>query len=570
MKLFALWALLLFSTLAQAVFPGAVKPDFLPVNRAFTLTHEPMANGEHRLHWDIAQGYYLYKNRLKFTGLPVDQHPALPDGLAHEDEFFGDQPIYRDRLELLLPATATGQMTLSWQGCADAGLCYPPQSQVIDLGGVASAVAAEQAGDQRLASGLQSNSLALSLAIFFGLGLLLAFTPCSLPMLPILAGVVVGSGAKTGRSLLLAGSYIFSMALVYAGMGVMAALLGANLQASLQNPVVLGSFAALFVLLALPMFGVFELQLPSRLRDRLEQAGSKQRGGSLLGAGVLGLFSGLLIGPCMTAPLAGALLYIAQSGNALNGALVLFAMGLGMGLPLLLLVTVGQRFLPKPGAWMNLVKGGFGLLFLGTALLILRPVLDPSIWLMLAAALSLCAAIAAVFKVTNRLLATSAAALLGLWGVLMLAGAAGGSDDPLQPLKVYVGQGSYSQVAFEPVALVDQPEALQRELDSARAAGQWVLLDYTADWCVNCKVMEKNIFQDPATLASLNDVRRLKVDVSRDSPASRALLERYQVVGPPTLIWLGPDGQERRAQRMTGLIDRPTFQANWNTTKERG
>ncbi|WP_249679086.1 protein-disulfide reductase DsbD [Pseudomonas abieticivorans] len=567
MKLFALWAMLLFSTLAQAAFPLAVEPRFLPADRAFSLSHETLASGEQRLHWDIAPGYYLYKNRLLFGELPADQHPALPEGIAHHDEFFGEQPVYRDSLELTLPATARGQVKLSWQGCADAGLCYPPQTQVIDLGGAA---VAPQASDQALASGLQGRTLGLSLLVFFGLGLLLAFTPCSLPMLPILAGVVVGSGASTRRSVLLASSYVVSMALVYAGMGVVAALLGANLQATLQQPLVLGAFAALFVLLALPMFGLFELQLPSALRDRLQQAGSRQRGGSLLGAGVLGLFSGVLVGPCMTAPLAGALLYIAQSGDALKGALVLFAMGLGMGLPLVALVTVGQRLLPKPGAWMNLVKGVFGLLFLGTALLVVRPVLDPATWLLLAALLTLGAATASAIKVSHRLVGTTAATMLGLWGVLMLVGAAGGSDDPLQPLKVYTGQAAATSTNNPPVAQVDQPQALQAELDAAQAAGQWVLLDYTADWCVNCKVMEKNIFQHPQTQAALAQVRRLKVDVTHDTPASRALLDRYQVVGPPTLIWLGPNGEERRAQRITGLVDRATFLANWNTTKDQG
>lgn len=567
MKLFALWAMLLFSSLAQAAFPLAVEPKFLPAERAFSLSHETRANGEQRLHWDIAPGYYLYKNRLLFGDLPVDQHPALPEGVAHQDEFFGEQPVYRDNLDLVLPATAKGQVKLSWQGCADAGLCYPPQTQVIDLGGTSSV---PQASDQQLASGLQQQGLAWSLLAFFGLGLLLAFTPCSLPMLPILAGVVVGSGASPRRGLLLASSYIISMALVYAGMGVLAAVLGANLQASLQQPWVLGAFAALFVLLALPMFGLFELQLPNWLRDRLQQAGSQQRGGSLVGAGVLGLFSGLLVGPCMTAPLAGALLYIAQTGDALKGALVLFVMGLGMGLPLLVIVTAGQRLLPKPGAWMNLVKGIFGLLFLGTALLIIRPVLEPSIWLLLAAGLCLCAAMAAWFKVSHRLAGSSTAALLGLWGVLMLVGAAGGSDDPLQPLKVYTGQAVTPVASSEAVTRVDQPQALQAELDAAKTAGQWVLLDYTADWCVNCKVMEKNIFQHPETQASLNQVRHLKVDVTHDTPASRALLERYQVVGPPTLIWLGPNGEERRARRITGLVDRATFLAHWNTTKDQG
>lgn len=288
----------------------------------------------------------------------------MPEGESHSDEFFGEQPVYRQGLEVKIPAAASGQIKVSYQGCADAGLCYPPQTRVIDLGGKAAATTGAEAPDQALASSLQQRALGWSLLVFFGLGLLLAFTPCSLPMLPILAGMIVGSGATPRRGFALASSYVICMALVYAAMGVIAALLGANLQAWLQNPWLLGAFAAIFVVLALPMFGFFELQLPVALRDRIEHASRSRSGGSLIGAGVLGALSGLLVGPCMTAPLAGALLYIAQSGNALHGGLILFALGIGIGVPLLLLVTVGNRFLPKPGAWMNLLKGIFGFLFL--------------------------------------------------------------------------------------------------------------------------------------------------------------------------------------------------------------
>ena len=350
MRHFFLLFALLISSLAQAGNdPFASKPEFLPVDKAFVLTSERLDSGETQLFWQIADGYYLYQKRLKFDGLTTQNVPALPEGESHSDEYFGEQPVYRQGLELKIPAAAQGQIKISYQGCADAGLCYPPQTRVIDLGGKA-AVTTDEAPDQALASGLQQHSLGWSLLVFFGLGLLLAFAPCSLPMLPILAGMVVGSGATPRRGFALAGSYVVCMALVYAAMGVIAALLGANLQAWLQNPWLLGTFAAVFVVLALPMFGFFELQLPVALRDRLEHASRSQRGGSLIGAGVLGALSGLLVGPCMTAPLAGTLLYIAQSGNALHGGLILFALGIGIGVPLLLLVTVGNRFLPKPGA----------------------------------------------------------------------------------------------------------------------------------------------------------------------------------------------------------------------------
>ncbi|WP_454835810.1 protein-disulfide reductase DsbD [Pseudomonas lini] len=576
MRRLFLFFVLLISGVAQAgTNPFETKPEFLPVEKAFIFTSERLESGETQLYWQIADNYYLYQKRLKFDGLTPEQMPVLPEGESHSDEFFGEQQVYRQGLELKIPAGATGQIKVGFQGCADAGLCYPPQSQVVNLG-TSNVLAAfgEEAPDQALASGLQQRALGWSLLVFFGLGLLLAFTPCSLPMLPILAGLIVGSGATPKRGFALATSYVVSMALVYAAMGVLAALLGANLQALLQNPWLLGSFAAVFVLLALPMFGFFELQLPVAVRDRLEHVSRNQRGGSLIGAGVLGALSGLLVGPCMTAPLAGALLYIAQSGNALHGGLILFAMGIGIGVPLLLLVTVGNRFLPKPGAWMNLLKGVFGFLFLATALLMLRPVLDPSLWLGLGGALLLIAAYSAWkqsegFGRIAQLFGASSL-LLGLWGSLLVVGAAGGGDDPYQPLQVYsVGRtGAAAPSAHDAFTTIKDPAALQRELDAAQAAGQWVLLDYYADWCVSCKVMEKQVFGKPQVLEALSDVRLLRLDVTADNAASRELLGRYKVPGPPSLLWIGPDGEERRSQRITGEVDAGTFLQRWTTTRD--
>ena len=560
---------------AQTANNPFAQPDFLPVNKAFALSVEPLPSGETRLQWKIADTYYLYQKRFKFDGLDAAHTPVLPQGLEHSDEFFGATQVYRDSVAIVIPAGASGQVKVSWQGCADAGLCYPPQSQTVDLGGTLAAPVQGQAQDQSLASTLQQRSLGWSLLLFFGLGLLLAFTPCSLPMLPILAGLVVGSGATAGRGFAVAGSYVISMALVYAGLGVLAALLGANLQALLQQPWLLGSFAALFVVLALPMFGFFELQLPAGLRDRLETAGRGRKGGSLLGAGILGALSGLLVGPCMTAPLAGALLYIAQSGNAVEGGLVLFVMGLGIGVPLLLLVTVGSRFLPKPGAWMNLMKGLFGFLFLGTALLLVRPVLDESLWvglwgvLLIVLAYSLWQQAQAFLRA--RPLFSPLSLLAGLWGSLLLVGAAGGGTDLWQPLQVYTANtvaGSTASTAHDAFVTIKDPASLDRELASAKAKGQWVMLDYYADWCVSCKVMEKQVFAKPQVMDALQGVRLLRLDVTADNVASRELLSRYQVPGPPSFVWIGPNGVERRGQRITGEVNAQTFLNNWNATRE--
>jgi len=578
MRVFFLLVFGLFASLAQAQAgnnPFESKPDFLPVGKAFIFTSERLESGETQLYWQITDGYYLYQKRLKFEGLAPEQHPVLPEGESHSDEFFGEQEVYRQGLELKIPAGVTGQVKVGFQGCADAGLCYPPQTQVVDLGGSAATATLSQAPDQALASDLQQRALGWSLLVFFGLGLLLAFTPCSLPMLPILAGLIVGSGAAPKRGFALAGSYVVSMALVYAAMGVLAAMLGANLQALLQNPWLLGSFAAVFVLLALPMFGFFELQLPVAVRDRLENVSRNQRGGSLIGAGVLGALSGLLVGPCMTAPLAGALLYIAQSGNAVHGGLILFAMGIGIGVPLLLLVTVGNRFLPKPGAWMNLLKGVFGFLFLATALLMLRPVLDESLWIGLCGALLLIAAFSA-WKQSQGFgriahLFGASSLLLGIWGSLLLIGAAGGSGDLLKPLQIYSAAASGNTTrpgGHEAFTTIDSPQALQQELDAAKTQGQWVLLDYYADWCVSCKVMEKTVFGKANVMQALSDVRLLRLDVTVDNAASRELLGRYKVPGPPSFVWIGADGEERRSQRITGEVDAETFLQRWITTRD--
>lgn len=569
----------LFTGLAQAGNdPFAVKkPDFLPVGQAFAFSTETLPSGQTRLYWQITDGYYLYQKRLKLDGLDAAQRPALPTGEHHSDEFFGDQQVYRSELELLIPAGATGKVSVGWQGCADAGLCYPPQSRIVDLGGkaaVSTAPGQAQAQDQSLAANLQHNALGWSLLAFFGIGLLLAFTPCMLPMLPILAGLVVGSGASPRRGFALAGSYVICMALVYAALGMLAALLGGNLQALLQQPWLLGSFAALFVVLALPMFGFFELQLPAALRDRLENAGSGRRGGSLVGAGILGALSGLLVGPCMTAPLAGALLYIAKSGNIVEGGLVLFTMGIGMGLPLLLLVTVGNRFLPKPGAWMDRVKAVFGFLFLGTAVLMIRPVVSESLWLGLWGALLLIIACCAWRQGRQpgraALLSACLGTLLGLWGSVLVVGAAGGSTELWRPLHVYTGAtaANGNAAAHDAFITLKDPAALQRELDSAKAQGQWVLVDYYADWCVSCKIMEKTVFSRADVQAALGDVRLVRLDVTNDTAASRELLGRYEVPGPPTLLWLAPDGQERRASRITGEVDAKAFLLNWNSTRD--
>lgn len=582
MRRYLLLLLLLLpgTLLAQVADPllgprNETSTDFLPVQRAFAFDETRLDDGRIRLHWRISPGYYLYRDRLRIEGSA--DTTELPSGEEHQDAFFGASSIYRNDLEVVLQPGPGSALEVSWQGCADAGLCYPPQHQSIALNlddPSQLAGTREVAADEGLAGRLQNSGLVSSLALFFSFGLLLAFTPCSLPMLPILASVVVGSGAQSWRSAMLAGTFVFSMALVYAAMGTLAAALGTNLQAWLQQPWLIGSFAAMFLVLALPMFGFFELQLPSALRQRLDAAGQQRMGGNLGGAAALGALSGLLVGPCMTAPLAGALLYIAQSGDLLLGGSVLFALGFGMGIPLILVVIFGQHWLPRPGAWMVAVKGLFGFLLLASAWLVLRPLLESTIWVALGGVIFV--ALGWATLETGRSLvgthsATGTAGLTAIiWGAAMLLGAAGGSENPLQPLKVFGATQSAPYANPNEFITIHTVRELDAQLQMATTRRQWVVIDYSADWCVSCKVIEQQVFNQPAVQAALKGARLLRLDVTSDGPNGRALLQRYRVPGPPSILWIAPDGSERRGQRIIGEVSQEEFLELWQRARGSG
>jgi len=540
--------------------PINVQPVFLDASQAFAFSWSRTDRGEVVLRWVIAPGYYLYRDKLTFDGVDPSFLPELPKGEDHVDDFFGQVEIYRDNLELKLPSVVGGTLRLSWQGCAEAGLCYPSVGDEVDLGEKVDMQPAPLAEDESFAGMLAKQNLALSLSVFLGLGLLLAFTPCSLPMLPILATMIVGAHAGPRRGIVLAGAYILSMSAVYAMLGVAAASLGSNLQAWLQQPWLVASFAGIFVVLAMPMFGLFELQLPSFVRDRLQQLGSAREGGSAVGAVALGVLSGLLIGPCMTAPLAGALLYIAQSGDMVQGGLALFSLGLGMGLPLLLVVSAGSRFLPKPGGWMDHVKRAFGFLFLIAALLIIRPIADGPLWVALCAFMTISVALVLIFTMAGRTLYGRTAGIIGalalIWGGVMAGGALAGATDPIRPLQPFLAG---AQTGTQHFKVVRTAAELQQELDAAAVAGEWALIDFYADWCVACKVMDRDVFSRPEVIARLQGVRLLKLDVTKSGPASQALLDRFEVLGPPTQAWIRPEGAEQRSARITGAVDLEAF-----------
>jgi thiol:disulfide interchange protein DsbD len=584
------WSMVVLSLLG--VLPAHAQEDFLPAGQAFRLSVTKADGGLLRLSWKISEGYYLYRKQVKVEGdLPGSvQQVTLPAGTLKTDEFFGETEVYHDSLTVLVKAPEAQALKLGWQGCADAGLCYPPQTLQVKLADIAATPIADRGAtavdtkraaagalgeDQDLAERLSHINSGWMLLVFFGLGLLMTFTPCVLPMVPILSSLIAGSGAGPKRGFILSLGFVLPMALTYAVLGAGAALAGANVQAMLQNPWVLGGFGLIFVVLALSMFGLYELQLPAVLRNRLNSASQRQRGGTVAGAAAMGVLSALLVGPCMTAPLAGALLYIGNTGDVLTGGLALLSMGLGMGVPLLLVGTLGARLLPRPGCWMNRVKVLFGFVLLGTAIVFVARVLPPALTLglwgawLLGMALGLLALANKVDAGAGRLMSRHGALLLGLWGGAMVVGAAGGAHNPLQPLVFAAGGAMPAQAAqaagvndvMARFAPVKTQQAMQALVAKAGQRGQWTLVDFYADWCVSCKVMEREVFSDPRVQQALADMQLLRPDVTANNADDRTLMRGQQILGPPTLLLIGPDGQERRAERIIGELGANDFLA---------
>lgn len=597
----AVLGLLMFSSLGAAAqgldwFDAAApETEFLEARDVFRIEQATGAASGTRLQGVIAPGYYLYRHRLKAVVGGRELALMLPDGQTKTDEFFGTTEIYRDTFEFGVANTQATTATLHWQGCADAGICYPPQTMQVDLAAPAlrggsgdtnsppaaattppsatravtpEASAGGIAEDQAIARRLEASSPWMAIALFFGMGLLLAFTPCVLPMIPIVSSLVVGGKPSPARALGLSAAYVLPMAAVYAALGVAAGLSGANLQAALQHPWLLSAFAVLFVVLALSMFGVFQLQLPAWLRNRLDGASRRSTGGSLAGAAALGVLSALLVGPCMTAPLAGALLYIGQSGSPVMGGLSLFALGVGMGVPLLLIAMFGARVLPKPGPWMTRVQAVFGFVLLALAVSMLDRFVTASTslvlwgaWLMAVAA-GLMALAAASPTTPFRLWGSrTAAATAAVWAVALLLGGAGGGQDPWQPLAGLHAGASQPATSTPDYVEVKSVEDVAARLDIAGARGQWTLVDFYADWCVSCHVIEREVFGDPRVASVLAKMQVLRPDVTANDATDQALMRHWQVQGPPTLMLIAPDGREQRRVRVVGEIDADEFLA---------
>lgn len=538
--------------------------DFLPVHEAFKLNLIDGDSKTIKLRFVPAEGYYLYRHRFQFRTEPADialGAPQLPPGEAKHDEFFGDVEVYHGILDIDLPRTDDQRpftLVVTYQGCADKGLCYPPETERLSIAG--SETASPPAATTKQAWTWNS------LLLFFLAGVGLTFTPCVLPMLPILSGVVLRGQVGGLRGLALSLAYVLPMAACFALLGALMGLFGAslNLQARLQSAWVLVPFSLFFVLFALAMFGLFELKLPRAVNDRLDRVAGNTKGGSLLGAAILGVVSSLLVSPCVSAPLAGALLYISASGDALGGALKLFALGLGMGAPLLLVATGGAAWLPKSGPWLVTVKNAIGVLLLGLAIGLLSRVLPGQVTLLLVGLLAagvalFLGALEFGYKAPRQRLAQLLGLFLLVYALACWYGALSGQSDPLRPLPAAGNAGVASQVKSDTWQTIDSPAELDRVLAEAKAAGQPLVLDWYADWCISCKVIEREVLNAPNVLPLLGEYRLVRFDITRSSAEQRALLDRYQLFGPPALLFFAANGSENTAARVVGETNAGEF-----------
>ena len=561
--------------------PKSEGDTFLPPDEAFRF--DALADGSDRvrLSWQIADGYYLYRARIKVaTTAPNVQlgAPALPGGQVKNDEYFGRQEVYHHELNATVPVVRPAGGTLevplqvTYQGCADAGLCYPPQTKTVSVrlsGGGAGASAGPAGpagagpGDQNWFAGhLRNDSPLVMIGLFYLAGLALAFTPCVLPMVPILSGIIAGGGRSvtTARAFTLSLTYVLGMALTYTAAGIACAAAGQQVQALFQQWWVLILFAALFVALALSMLGLFTLQMPVAIQTRLANISNRQSAGSYGGVAIMGALSALIVTTCVGPALVGALLFISQTGQLVRGGAALFAMSIGMGTPLLVVGASAGKLLPKAGPWMALVKKVFGVMMLAVAAWMLTRIVPERLALILWAVPALLLAWLLWTEMTQRsalgwgLKAAGAAA--GLYGVALLAGAAIGGTDPLAPLPVFAAKTH--GLAFRPIhSLAD----LDREVAQAKSAGKSVLVDFSADWCTSCKEMERYTFTDPSVQQALRSTVLLRANVTENNVDDQALLKRFGIFGPPTIAFYGSDGQERSQFRVVGYMKADAFAA---------
>ncbi|HSD61842.1 MAG TPA: protein-disulfide reductase DsbD [Burkholderiales bacterium] len=572
---------------------GASDDEVLPPEQAFTVNVSVRDGATVVADFRPEKGYYLYRDKLAFAlaNLPgaAIAGVALPAGEMKEDPQFGKTEVYRKPFQVVLTlkregaAEAKGVLNATWQGCKEKSVCYPPISRGFDIllptaqaaapgatppSPAGAARSAPESESDRYSGLLKHGNFWLLLTGFFGAGLLLTFTPCVLPMVPILSGIIVGHGAHAnrGRALALSAAYVLGMAITYTAAGIAAGLSGTLLTNALQNPWVLASFAAVFVALAFSMFGFYELQLPAAMQSRLSETANRLPGGRYAGVFGMGVLSALIVGPCVAAPLAGALLYIGKTGDWVLGGSGLFAMALGMGVPLLAVGVSAGTLMPRAGPWMNSVKQFFGVLLLGLAIWLVSPVIPPVIHMLAWAALLI---VSAIYLHAIDPLPPGASGLRKFWkgvglialltGVAILVGALSGGRDVLQPLSALriasAGTGGEApHLKFERVHSVAELESRV-----AQAAGRYVMLDFYADWCVSCKEMERFTFSDPRIQAKLRDVVLLQADVTASTPEDLALLKRFGLFGPPGILFFDRQGREVPDVRVIGYLEPERF-----------
>lgn len=573
LRIFALIALL-FSPLTHAgLFSNAPDNPFIPVDQAFAFDFQQRSH-QLTLDWTIKPGYYLYRQQIAVTAHNATLAKwSLPAGEPHEDEFFGKTEIYRQQLRLALTlaqATPDATLDVTWQGCAAAGFCYPPETRSVPLSAV-SATTGDSSPDSAIATSTQTQDVAADLtqqsppsapiglpfslwwALLIGVGV--AFTPCVLPMYPLISGIVLGGKGQlsTGRALLLAFIYVQGMALTYTLLGLVVAAAGLQFQAALQQPWVLITLAAAFTLLALSMFGVYTLQLPASLQTRLTLSSNRHQGGTPGGVFAMGAIAGLICSPCTTAPLSAILLYIAQSGNMVHGAVTLYLYALGMGLPLIGLTVFGQRVLPKSGPWMESVKIAFGFIILALPVFLLERVFG-EIW-----GLRMWAALGVAFFGWGFITALRGSGAIARMTQILLLAAAVISARPLQDWAFGNTESAQPKSALTFTRITDV-EALNRQLALAR--GKPVMIDFYADWCVACKEFEKYTFSAPVVQKALNGAVLLQADVTANSAKDVMLLKHLQVLGLPTLLFFDSAGKPLPEAKVTGFMKAEAFNAH--------
>ncbi len=596
--------------------------EFLEPDQAFQLLVTNNQENQIKLDFTTADKYYLYRDKIQVS---LVDHPEniklgaleLPKGKVKHDEYFGEVSVFYGRVVGNVPVTNTNKeprpfkLLVQYQGCADAGLCYPPIKKTFELNALPTAAAAttmaqptatkpatadktqamqaatapastsvtaaeEPVSEQdELAAFLLDNPLWLSALLFFGLGLLLAFTPCVFPMIPILSGIIIGHGEKisTGKAFELSLVYVLSMAITYTVAGVVAGLFGANLQAAFQDPWVVSTFVVIFVALSFSMFGFYELQMPAAIQSRLTEISNSQKSGTLAGVAIMGFLSALIVGPCVTAPLIGALIVIGQTGDAVLGGTALFALSMGMGAPLLVIGASAGKLLPRAGAWMDTIKAVFGVGLLVVALWLLERIIPGPVGLFLWAVLFIVSGVymGALDSLQAgvsgwRKLWKGMGIVLVIWGVLMVIGASTGSRDMLNPLKNLnsgsVAGGSSTQQAHLNFTRIKSVDDFNKQLAEANARGQYVMLDFYADWCVYCIQMEQRTFPDPGVQKALANVHLLKADVTANDEQDQALLKKFSLIAPPAILFFTPQGEERKNYRVVGFKNATEFKAH--------